>query len=340
VIYSLARQLLFSLDPEEAHELALRTISRAGRVAPLQAALTALFRARSVPVEAFGITFTNRVGLAAGYDKNGDAWQGLATLGFGHIEIGTVTPEPQPGNPKPRVFRLVRQRSVINRMGFPGRGAAHVAEQLHRPRPAGLVLGANIGKQKTTALEDAAEDYEELIDVFAPLADYLAVNISSPNTPGLRRLQERGFLEALLKRLVARRQEASERLGRPVPLLVKVAPDLTEAQLDTALESMIHAGIDGIIATNTTISRDGVEPELAGEEGGLSGALLSARSTEMVGTIARRTGGKLPIIGVGGIMGPDDARAKLDAGATLVQVYTGLVYAGPELVKEIIRSCP
>jgi dihydroorotate dehydrogenase len=153
-------------------------------------------------------------------------------------------------------------------------------------------------------------------------------------------LQERGFLEALLKRLVARRQEASERLGRPVPLLVKVAPDLTKAQLDTALESMIHAGIDGIIATNTTISRDGVEPELAGEEGGLSGALLSARSTEMVGTIARRTGGKLPIIGVGGIMGPDDARAKLDAGATLVQVYTGLVYAGPELVKEIIRSCP
>jgi dihydroorotate dehydrogenase len=340
VIYSLARRLLFNLEPEKAHELALRTIARAGAVMPLRAALTSLFATKAEPVTAFGLTFANRVGLAAGYDKNGDAWQGLATLGFGHIEVGTVTPEPQPGNPKPRVFRLVRKRSVINRMGFPGRGAAYVAEQLRRPRPEGLVLGANIGKQKSTSLEDAADDYEELIDVFAPFADYLAVNISSPNTPGLRRLQERDFLEALLDRLVCRRQEVSERLGRPVPLLVKVAPDLTEAQLDIALESMIHAGIDGVIATNTTISRDGVEPEMAGEEGGLSGALLTARSTEMVRTISQRTGGKLPIIGVGGIMGPDDAQAKLEAGAILVQVYTGLVYAGPELVKEIIRSCP
>jgi dihydroorotate dehydrogenase len=339
LIYSLTRRLLFNLEPEEAHELALRTIARAGAVVPLRAALTSLFAAKAEPVTAFGLTFANRVGLAAGYDKNGDAWPGLATLGFGHIEVGTVTPEPQPGNPRPRVFRLVRQRSVINRMGFPGRGAAYVAEQLRRSRPDGLVLGVNIGKQKTTSLEDAAENYEELIDVFAPLADYLAVNISSPNTPGLRRLQERDFLEALLNRLVRRRQELSERLGHPVPLLVKVAPDLTEEQLDTALGSMIDAGIDGVIATNTTISRDGVDPDMAGEEGGLSGALLTARSTEMVRAISQRTSGKLPIIGVGGIMGPDDAQAKLDAGATLVQVYTGLVYAGPELVKKIIRSC-
>jgi len=278
------------------------------------------------------------VGLAAGYDKDGEGWRGLACLGFGHIEIGTVTPELQPGNPKPRVFRLVDERSVINRMGFPGRGAAFVVKQLRGRRPGGPILGVNIGKQKTTPLEDAAQDYEELVDVFAPLADYLAVNISSPNTPGLRKLQERGFLGALLSRVAARRDEVAGRIGKKVPVLVKLAPDLTDEQLLTAVDVIAESGLDGIIATNTTISRDTVSGALAKEEGGLSGAALTDMSTRIIARIAEHTGGAIPIVGVGGVMGPQDAKAKLDAGATLVQVYTGLVYEGPGLVKRILEG--
>ncbi len=350
MLYSLLRPVLYRLDPERAHQLALQAIAAAGRSAPLRAALAAVFAVPdATPVQTLGLRFPNRIGLAAGYDKDAEGWQGLAALGFGHIEVGTVTPEPQPGNPRPRVFRLVPQRSLINRMGFPGRGAAAVAKRLgnrpgsaHQPHPdrpaGGPVLGVNIGKQKETPLEEAANDYEMLIDLFAPLADYLAVNISSPNTPGLRRLQERDFLEGLLGRLSARRSEASAALGHPVPLLVKLAPDLDEEQLDAALEAMLGTGIDGVIATNTTISREGVPETLASEAGGLSGALLGSMSTRIIERIAARTEGKLPIIGVGGVMGPDDAQAKLDAGATLIQVYTGLVYAGPSLVKQILNG--
>jgi dihydroorotate dehydrogenase len=276
--------------------------------------------------------------LAAGYDKDGEGYRGLACLGFGHIEIGTVTPEPQPGNPKPRVFRLVDQRSVINRMGFPGRGAAYVAGRLRGRPPGGPVIGVNIGKQKATPLEDAADDYEELVDVFAPLADYLAVNISSPNTPGLRKLQERGFLGALLGRVAARRDEVAGRTGKSVPVLVKLAPDLTDDQLATAVDVIAESGLDGIIATNTTVSRDTVSGPLAEEEGGLSGAALTAMSTRIIARIHEHTRGAIPIVGVGGIMSPADARAKLDAGATLVQVYTGLVYEGPGLVKRILEG--
>jgi dihydroorotate dehydrogenase len=338
-IYPLSRALLFRLDPEAAHGLSLATIARVGRIPPLRAALASVFsEPQADPVEAFGLRFPNRVGLAAGYDKNGEAWRGLAALGFGHIEIGTVTPEPQPGNPKPRVFRLVEERSLINRMGFPGRGAAYVAEQLRGRIPGGPVIGVNIGKQKSTALEEAADDYEELIDVFGPLADYLAVNISSPNTPDLRRLQERGFLEALLGRIAARRDEVAERLGRRVPVLVKLAPDLTDEQLVNAVDAIVEAGIDGIIATNTTIGREGLEHALADEEGGLSGAALTDRSTRIIATIHEHIGGAIQIVGVGGVMSPQDARAKLDAGATLVQIYTGLVYEGPGLVKRILRN--
>jgi len=339
MIYPASRALLFRFDPEKAHDLSLRAIARVGRVPGLRALLAAQFSVPDAePVEAFGLSFPNRVGLAAGYDKDGEGWRGLAALGFGHIEVGTVTPEPQPGNPKPRVFRLVEQRSVINRMGFPGRGAAYVAEQLAGRRPGGPVLGVNIGKQKTTHLEDAAGDYEELVDVFGPLADYLAVNISSPNTPGLRRLQERDFLGELLGRIAARRSELAGRLGRKVPVLVKLAPDLTDEQLETAVDVILSFGLDGIIATNTTTSREGLDHPLAGEEGGLSGAALTERSTAIISRIHAHTGGKIPIIGVGGIMGPDDARAKLDAGATLVQVYTGLIYEGPGLVKRILQG--
>jgi dihydroorotate dehydrogenase len=339
MMYPLSRSLLFRLDPEAAHGLSLKAIARVGRVPGLRNAVASMFNVPDAePVEVFGLRFPNRVGLAAGYDKDGEGWRGLAALGFGHIEIGTVTPEPQPGNPKPRVFRLVDQRSVINRMGFPGKGAAAVAERLRNRPTGGPVLGVNIGKQKTTSLEEAATDYEELVDVFGPLADYLAVNISSPNTPGLRRLQERDFLGALLGRVAARRDEVADRLGRKVPVLVKLAPDLNDEQLVTAVDVIIESRFDGIIATNTTISREGLDHPLSGEEGGLSGAALTDMSTRIIARIHQHTGGSIPIIGVGGIMGPGDARAKLDAGATLVQVYTGLVYEGPGLVKRILRD--
>jgi len=339
MMYPLSRSLLFRLDPEAAHGLSLKTIARVGRVPGLREAVASMFNVPDAePVEVFGLRFPNRVGLAAGYDKDGEGWRGLAALGFGHIEIGTVTPEPQPGNPKPRVFRLVDQRSVINRMGFPGRGAAYVAGRLQARPSGGPVLGVNIGKQKTTSLEEAAADYEELVDVFAPLADYLAVNISSPNTPGLRRLQERDFLGALLGRVAARRDEVADRIERKVPVLVKLAPDLTDEQLVTAVDVIFESRLDGIIATNTTISRESLDHPLAGEEGGLSGAALTDMSTRIIARIHQHTGGSIPIIGVGGIMGPGDARAKLDAGASLVQVYTGLVYEGPGLVKRILRG--
>ncbi len=339
MIYPALRPALFGLDPERAHALSLHAMRTVGSSAALRTTVARIFRpARSRPVTAFGLTFPNPVGLAAGYDKDGEGWRGLACLGFGHIEVGTVTPEPQPGNPRPRVFRLVEDRSLINRMGFPGRGAAWVAERLRgRPRD-GTVLGVNIGKQKATPLEEAAHDYEELIDVFAPLADYLAVNISSPNTPGLRRLQERAFLEGLLGAVAVRRAELRERLGRPVPMLVKLAPDLDDAQLDAAIEALLTTGMDGVIATNTTLARDGLRSPLAREEGGLSGAALTARAAAMVGAIARRTGGRLPIVAVGGIMDPDDARVRLDAGAVLVQLYTGLVYEGPGLVRRVVEA--
>jgi dihydroorotate dehydrogenase len=339
LLYPFSRSLLFRLDPETAHGLSLQAVARVGRVPGLRALVASQFTVPDAePVEVFGLRFPNRVGLAAGYDKDGDGWRGLACLGFGHIEVGTVTPEPQPGNPKPRIFRLVEERSVINRMGFPGRGAAHVMEQLRGRKPGGPIIGANIGKQKTTALEDAADDYEELVDVFAPLADYLAVNISSPNTPGLRRLQERTFLRGLLGRVAARRDAVADEIGRRVPVLVKLAPDLTDEQLVTAVDVIGESGLDGIIATNTTISRDGVDHPKAGEEGGLSGAALTEMSTRIIARIAEHTRGEIPIIGVGGIMGPEDARAKLDAGATLVQLYTGLVYEGPGLVKRILKA--
>jgi len=339
VTYQALRPALFGLDPERAHALSIRAMRAVGASSALRATVTRTFRpARARPVHALGLTFPNPVGLAAGYDKDGEAWRGLACLGFGHVEVGTVTPEPQPGNPRPRVFRLVEDRSVINRMGFPGRGAAWVAERLRRGTRDGVVLGVNIGKQKTTPLEEAVHDYEELIDVFAPLADYLAVNISSPNTPGLRRLQERGFLEGLLAALTSRRAEVCARIGRNVPLLVKLAPDLDDPQLDAALEALLAAGMDGVIATNTTLARDGLHSPLAREEGGLSGAGLTARAAAMVASIARRCGDRLPIVAVGGIMSPEDARARLDAGAVLVQLYTGLVYEGPDLVRRVVEA--
>lgn len=337
-MYSLLRPLLFGFEPELVHQRTLQVIRLAGVLPPLGRLVAALFRPPARPVRVFGLDFANPVGLAAGYDKDGVAWRGLAALGFGHIEIGTVTPLAQPGNPRPRVFRLPEDRALINRMGFPGRGARFVMRRMRLPHPPGLVLGVNLGKNKDTPLEEAVRDYLVLTRAFAPLSDYLAINVSSPNTSGLRRLQNRQALLELLAPVQAERRFQEKRLGKRLPLVVKLAPDLSSEELDDALEVMLEVGVDGVIAANTSLGRSGLTSPLANESGGLSGAPLGARSTAMIRQIYQRTGGRLPIIGAGGIMRPQDALEKLEAGASLVQVYTGLVYAGPGLVRSIVRS--
>lgn len=338
-MYPYFRKLFFYLKPEQAHAISLQMVRLAGLVYPAKLLLRAWYRPRSHPVKAFGVQFTNPIGLAAGYDKDGLGWRGLATLGFGHIEVGTVTPLPQKGNPLPRLFRLPGEAALINRMGFPGLGARFVQRQLRGPRPAGLVLGVNLGKNKDTPLADAAGDYLSLFDTFAPLADYLAINVSSPNTIGLRRLQARENLEQLLTALADQRSQLQDQSGRHVPLLVKLAPDLTTTELEDALGAITTTGMDGVIATNTTISREGLQPnQISGETGGLSGKPLRRRSTQMIQQISQLTSGELPIIGVGGISSASDVREKLDAGAKLVQIYTGLVYEGPGLVKRILAE--
>lgn len=321
------------MEPERAHAVSYRALRLAARLPGGDAILRRAFapaRAPS-PARVFGLNFANVVGVAAGYDKDALAWRGLAALGFGHVEVGTVTPKPQPGNPKPRVFRLPQDGALINRMGFPNAGAAFVARQLRGPKPPNFVLGVNIGKNKDTPLEAAASDYISLIHTFAPLADYIAINISSPNTEGLRRLQARETMQALLSACAAARPAG-------LPLLVKLAPDLSDDELEDALGVCVDAHLDGVILTNTTLRRDGLRagPELANQKGGLSGAPLRDVSTGIIRRASRLTGGRLPIIGVGGIDSPSAAQEKLDAGAALVQVYTGLVYAGPMLAKHIV----
>lgn len=336
-MYGAIRPLLFRLEPERAHDLTIQLLRLAGALPPVNAFLRAYFRGPDHPVELFGLKFRNPVGLAAGYDKDGLAWRGLACLGFGHLELGTVTPQPQDGNPRPRVFRLPHDRAVINRMGFPGRGAAFVLERLNN-RPRDFLLGINLGKNKDTPLETAHEDYLSLMRTFARHADYLAINVSSPNTIGLRRLQAREQLAELLAHLQAERQAQEASLRKRLPLLVKLAPDLNDQELADALEAVTAAGVDGVIATNTTLQRPDLHSAYARETGGLSGAPLTDISTRLIRSIHTLTAGQLPIIGVGGVMNAADARAKLEAGAALVQIYTGLIYAGPGLVREILTS--
>ncbi|MEZ0397321.1 MAG: quinone-dependent dihydroorotate dehydrogenase [Anaerolineales bacterium] len=336
-MYKFFRPLLFALDPETAHGLTLSLLRLTGLFPPTRFLLQTLFAAPEKPLEVFGLRFRNPLGLAAGYDKDGVAVRGLTALGFGHIEVGTVTPRPQPGNPKPRIFRLVEDEAVINRMGFPGKGSAYVERQLssvvHRPRS--IVLGLNLGKNKETPLEAAAEDYLALMRVFAPLADYLAINVSSPNTVGLRRLQGREMLETLLGQISAER--STSKVHRPI--LVKLAPDLSDEELDDALDVILRTGMDGVIATNTTLGREGLRSPRRGEAGGLSGGPLRVRAEAVLQRVLTRLEGRLPVVSVGGIMSPEDAKRRLDMGAALVQVYTGLVYAGPGLVREIVRAC-
>jgi dihydroorotate dehydrogenase len=336
-IYPLFRALLFKLDPETAHHLTLNLVRTAGGFAPLNWALRRTFFAPEQPVKVFGLNFSNPVGLAAGYDKDGLGWRGLACLGFGHIEIGTVTPRPQAGNPKPRVFRLISDQALVNRMGFPGSGEEFVKQQLNQPRPKNLILGVNIGKNKDTPLESAEQDYLQLFRSFAEQADYLTINISSPNTVGLRRLQEKQALDHLLSQITSERERQSPVNTKP-PILVKLAPDLSDSELDDALEAIMGNKMDGVIATNTTLSRDGLKSPQATESGGLSGLPLFSRSLGMVGKIYKKTGGKLPVIGVGGIFNAGGVQKMLDAGAVLVQLYTGLIYEGPGLVNRILKD--
>ena len=330
-MYPLFRSLLFRLDPEFAQHLTLQLMHIAG-IEPIHSILRAIYSAPSKPVNAFGLTFKNPVGLAAGYDKDAIAIKGLSALGFGHVEVGTVTPKSQPGNPHPRVFRLPEDEAVINRMGFPGKGMQYVSDQLSVIGRRSVRIGVNLGKNKDTPLEEAANDYVTLMKVFAPLADYLTINISSPNTVGLRGLQGREMLENLLGQINAERGTWS----RKCPMLVKIAPDLSEEELDDAIGVILDKGMDGIIATNTTLAREGLRSKYQRESGGLSGRPLRARSEALLRQAVKHANGKVPIVSVGGIMSPEDAKRRLELGATLIQIYTGLIYYGPGLVNQTL----
>jgi len=335
-MYGLARPLLFTFDPERAHAITLASLEASYR-AGLSGALAR--HAEPLPTRAFGLTFRNPVGLAAGMDKNGTHIDALLSLGFGFIEIGTVTPEPQVGNPKPRMFRMSRYRAVINRLGFNNDGVDALLQNVGRARRRGGLLGINIGKNKNTPNESAEADYLFGLERVYPAADYVTVNISSPNTAGLRELQE----EQSLRRLIGNLREAQERLsaqhGRHVPMLVKVAPDLSDDDIDAVARVLGDLQVDGVIATNTTVSRIAVqEHPLARETGGLSGEPLMNKSTAVLRMLRTRLPESIPLIGVGGIMSGADAAKKTAAGATLVQCYTGLVYRGPVLISECIEA--
>lgn len=337
----LVRPAMFRLEAEAAHERAVRALAACvwlpGAVPLLRAVLAGTApRPRPQPVDCFGLRFPNRVGLAAGFDKNAVCWPAAAALGFGHVEVGTVTRLRQPGNDRPRLFRYPEQGAIINRMGFNNDGAEIVAARLaHQPPPGrrAIPLGVNLGKSKVAPLDEAVADYLASFALLADHADYVAINVSSPNTPDLRRLQERDRLRELLEALV--RANAARPVRRP--LLVKIAPDLTFPQIDDVLGLVTELRLDGVIATNTTLARPGHFATVT-EAGGLSGRPLRARSTEIVGYIARATGGRLPIIGVGGIDDAESAGEKIDAGATLVQIYTGWVFRGPLLARELARA--
>jgi dihydroorotate dehydrogenase len=337
------KPMLFRLDAEHAHELAVDALAGLGRVRPLCAVLERLNQlpaAQYQPVECFGLKFPNAVGLAAGFDKNGRAWPAAAALGFGHVEIGTVTFHAQPGNARPRAFRYPGEQAVINRMGFNNAGAAALAARLARlpgPGRRPIPLGVNLGKSKVTSLDHATEDYVGSFRLLADHADYIVVNVSSPNTPGLRELQDASWLKPLLAALVGENRTRTAGGKQRRPILLKIAPDLAFAQIDAALAVIAELGLDGIIATNTTLARPGALAA-ANQAGGLSGAPVRRRSTEIVNYISRATQGRLPIIGVGGIMDEAGAAEKLDAGATLVQLYTGLIYRGPFFAAEAARA--
>lgn len=354
------------MDPEQAHRLTLYALAVAGGFTPARWLMYALYHGPQHPVHVFGLTFKNPIGLAAGYDKDGIAVRGLAALGFGHIEVGTVTRLPQAGNPRPRMFRLPDDEAIINRLGFPSRGSAYVARRLS-PGPvgnwmtdmvglpnrnpainnrhslrltSGAIIGANLGKNKDTPNDQAVMDYLDLLQNFAPHVDYLTINVSSPNTPGLRDLQARAALEHVLTQLHAQRRYEQERIKRRLPLLVKLSPDLSEGELDDALEAIVGTHMDGVVISNTTLGRDGLRSNRRAEDGGLSGSPLRERSEALLKHAVTRLAREIPVVSSGGILTVDDARRRLDLGAELVQIYTGLVYRGPGFVRQILKALP
>lgn len=333
-LYPLLRPLVFKLDAEKAHHITLGGIKFAHRLGVL----------RAVPqedkaIEVMGLKFPSVVGLAAGLDKNGDYIEPLSTLGFGFIEIGTVTPRPQPGNPKPRLFRVPEAEGIINRMGFNNLGVDHLVEQVKKTRYKGII-GINIGKNFDTPIEKAVDDYLIGLEKVYPYASYVTVNISSPNTKNLRDLQNEDQLGGLLSALKEKQSELHKQHNKYVPVVLKIAPDMDDEALKVVADTLLANNIDGLIATNTTLSREGVDQYANGnEQGGLSGAPLTKRSTEVVKTLVGYLGDKIPVIAAGGIMSAEDAQAKIDAGAKLVQVYSGLIYKGPRLVQDISHAC-
>jgi dihydroorotate dehydrogenase len=334
-MYSLARKALFKLSPETSHDLTLDLIGASGR---LGLAKHLVRKPASLPVTVMGLDFPNPVGLAAGLDKNGDAIDGMAQLGFGFIEIGTITPRPQPGNPRPRLFRLPQADAIINRMGFNNRGVDYLLERVRAARFDG-VLGINIGKNVDTPVERAQDDYLICLERVYGAASYITVNVSSPNTPGLRSLQFGESLKQLLAALASRREILAAKYGRRVPLAIKIAPDMTDEETAMVGLSIRDAGMDAVIATNTTLSREGVEKLAhADEAGGLSGAPVREKSTHTVRVLAGALGGTMPIIAVGGITEGAHAAEKISAGASLVQLYSGFIYHGPDLIRESVDA--
>lgn len=330
-MYSVLRKLLFTLDPETSHDLSLDCLGAAERLK-----LLPLFTPKmtSDPVELLGLHFSNPVGLSAGLDKNGDYFNALGQLGFGFVEIGTVTPKAQSGNDKPRMFRLEDHEAIINRMGFNNKGVDYLVDRVKRRRYQG-VLGINIGKNKVTPEEEALSDYEIAMETVYPYADYITVNISSPNTPGLRNLQFGDNLDRLLEGLAIKQEALSQAHSRRVPVLIKIAPDMSNDEVASISQTFLKHAVDGVIATNTTLDKSSVsDSPYANEMGGLSGAPLADQSTLIVKQLREALGPDMPIIGVGGIYQGSDAVDKLEAGANLVQVYSGFIYRGPALIKD------
>lgn len=337
-MYKLIKPILFKFDPENIHHFVTGSLRTANRIWGVKSMLKQTFvvESKQLEREVMGLKFKNPLGLAAGFDKNGSMVEELARFGFGFIEVGTVTPLPQPGNEKPRMFRLPQDSALINRMGFNNQGVDVVAHRLSKLDRKGLIIGGNIGKNKITPNEEALSDYIKCFDRLFDVVDYFVVNVSSPNTPGLRELQEKEPLKNILNSL----QQRNKKNDISRPILLKIAPDLTNSQLDDIIEIVRETKIAGVIATNTTISREGLAApqSLSSQTGGLSGKPLTNRSTEVVKYLADHSNKEFVIIGVGGIHSPKDALEKIDAGASLVQIYTGFIYEGPGLIKRILRA--
>ena len=337
-MYKLIKPLLFQFDPETIHYVVTGALRRANRIWGVKSLLKNLYQLedKRLAREVLGLKFKNPLGLAAGFDKNASMIEELAEFGFGFIEIGTVTPLPQPGNEKPRMFRLPQDDALINRLGFNNQGVDVVAARLKQVQRKGLIIGGNIGKNKLTSNEDAVNDYIKCFDRLFDVVDYFVVNVSSPNTPGLRELQEKEPLKHILNTLQQRNNK--NQISRPI--LLKIAPDLTNSQLDDIIEIVMETKIAGVIATNTTISRDDLlsSDNLKKESGGLSGKPLSIRSTEVIRYLSEHSNKSFVIIGVGGIHSPEDAIQKIQAGASLIQIYTGFIYEGPGLIKRILKG--